>query len=393
LLGVVWDVSKQRRDEDELQKLQTLQMVGTLAGGIAHDFNNILLRLFGNITMAMADLSKEHPSYAPLDAAQKAKEHAIRLTKQLLTFAKGGAPVKENIGLGLLVEEVARFNLSGSNVGLDCWQAEHLWQTQADKGQIQQVVANLVINARQAMPEGGHLHISLENSSLPPPVFPGLREGRYVKISLRDEGSGIDPSLLGRIFDPYFTTSQTGSGLGLATVWSIINRHGGHIGVVSALGEGTNFTFYLPASEIPRPAPAAPPLAAADPAQARSAKILVMDDDEDVLVLATRMLRRCGHSVVTAPGGKEALALYRQAFEAGEPFDAVIMDLTIPGGIGGRQAVGELLSFDPKARAIVSSGYSESPVMADPAAYGFRGAAVKPYDQSELSEIVALVLA
>ena len=388
----IHDITERKRSEAELLKMQKLQSVGTLAGGIAHDFNNILLGLFGNISIAMDDLPKEHPSYAPLEEAEKSMSRAVRLTKQLLTFAKGGAPVKENVGLGELVEEVASFDLTGSNVSLVYHAAENLWPVDADKGQIQQVVSNIVINARQAMPNGGHMTITLENADLPAEAVPTLRQGRYVKISMQDEGDGINPKVLFQIFDPYFTTKQTGNGLGLATVWSIVSKHNGHIGVESELGKGTTLTLYLPASASPQSAEAKPP-ASGCPQPARAAKILVMDDEEVVCALAARMLTRCGHTVATVPGGQEATALYKQALEGGAPFDAVIMDLTIPGGPGGKEVVKSLLALDPKVRALVSSGYADDPVMANPVAYGFKGTAAKPYTANALREAVARLLA
>jgi PAS domain S-box-containing protein len=218
--------------EAELQKIDKLQSVGTLAGGIAHDFNNILLGLFGNISIAMDDLPNDHPSYAPLKEAEKSMSRAVRLTKQLLTFAKGGTPVKENLSLGDMVEEVARFDLTGSNVSLVYHHDADLWPVEADKGQIQQVISNLVINARQSMLNGGHLTITLENADLPATAAPSLRPGRYVKVIVRDEGCGIEPKVIAQIFDPYFTTKQSGNGLGLATAWSIINKHKGHLGIL-----------------------------------------------------------------------------------------------------------------------------------------------------------------
>ncbi|GEM_PF-1469432 len=380
-----------KRAEAELQKMQKLQSVGALAGGIAHDFNNILLGLFGNISLAKDELAQDHPSYASLEEAEKSMSRAIRLTKQLLTFAKGGAPVKEDVNLGALVEEIARFDLSGSNVKLVYQQAEDLWLAEADKGQIQQVISNITINARQTMPNGGCLYITLENAEVLAAAVLGLPPGNYVRVSMRDEGAGIDPKVLDRIFDPYFTTKQTGSGLGLATAYSIIHKHGGHIGVVSELGKGTTFTFYLPASASPSQAELQPP-AAADSLLHRPANILVMDDDEMICGLVAKMLSRCGFSVATAPGGQEAIAMYQQAREAGAPFDVVIMDLTIPGGIGGKEAIKDLLALDPQAKVIVSSGYAGDPVLANYADYGFKGIAAKPYTQSELREVLARVL-
>ena len=390
-IALLEDITDRKRVEAELQKTEKLKSVGTLAGGIAHDFNNILLVLFGNISLAKEDLSQEHPSYALLEEAEKSMKRAVRLTKQLLTFAKGGLPVKDSVSLGSLVEEAARFDLSGSNVNLAFRQAEGLWPAKADKGQIQQVVSNLVTNARQAMHAGGTLTIMLENADLPENSVPGLRQGRYVKVAVQDDGCGIDPKILPQIFDPYFTTKPSGSGLGLTTVWSIITKHGGHIGVESELSKGSAFTFYLPAAACPLPTEAKPPAAECRP-QARAVRILVMDDERSVSSLVERMLTRNGYSVATAPDGREAVALYRQAFETGTPFDAVIMDLTIPGGIGGAQAVKDLLALDPDVRAIVSSGYADDPVMANPAAYGFKGTVAKPYTAGALLEVVARVL-
>ena len=386
-LVILYDLTERKQAETELLKMQKLQSVGTLAGGIAHDFNNILLGLFGNISLAKDELSREHPAYSLLEDAEKSMNRAVRLTKQLLTFAKGGDPVKDDISLGPLVDEVVRFDLSGSNVSLVYRQADDLWPTEADTGQIQQVVSNLTMNARQAMHQSGHLFVTLENAEVPAAAIPGLPPGRYVKVTVRDEGAGIDPKVIDQIFDPYFTTKQTGSGLGLATVYSIIRKHNGHIGVFSELGKGTTFTFFLPASDSPPPAAAKTP-AAEGPSSHRTSRILVMDDEESIRELTARMLKPCGYSIATAPGGQEALLLYKQAMADGKPFDAVIMDLTIPGGIGGKEVLKDILAFDPHVRAIVSSGYADDPVMANYADYGFKGTVTKPYTQRELREVV-----
>ncbi len=385
------DITKRKNVEEELHKMQKLQSVGTLAGGIAHDFNNILMGLFGSISLAKDELAKDHPVYKSLEEAGTSMNRAVRLTKQLLTFAKGGAPVKEDVSLGTLVEEVARFELSGSQIQLVQHSSNDLWLADVDKGQIQQVISNLTINARQAMPDGGHLFITLENAVISDHVIAGLHEGNYIKITVKDEGTGIDPKNIGRIFDPYFTTKQSGSGLGLATSYSIINKHGGYIGVASELGKGTNFTIYLPASKSLHAIETKDlPLEPERPVH--PARILVMDDEEPVCKVVSRMLKRGGYSAATAPGGAEAIQMYKEALEAGTPFDVVIMDLTIPGGIGGKEAIKDLLAIDPHARVIVSSGYADDPVMANYAAYGFKGIVAKPYTQDRLLDILSTVL-
>jgi len=343
--------------------------------------------------LAKDALPKEHPSYALLVEAEKSMSRAVLLTKQLLTFAKGGAPVKEDVSLGTLVGEVVRFDLSGSNVSLVYQQAEDLWPVQADKGQIQQVVANLVINARQAMPNGEHLHVSLMNEYGPDASHAGNRNGRYVKVAVKDEGIGIDPKYLDRIFDPYFTTKTTGHGLGPATVYSIIQKHGGYIDVVSELGKGTTITFYLPVFENEQPVDSTAKQETKSQPPVRPIRILVMDDDESVRTLASRMLAHFGYSVAIAPGGREAIEMYRLALESGAPFDVIIMDLTIPGGIGEIAAIKDLIALDAHVRAIVSSGYAEDPGMADPAAFGFKGTVAKPYTLNELRDVVTQALA
>jgi two-component system cell cycle sensor histidine kinase/response regulator CckA len=385
------DITKRKRAEEELHNMQKLQSVGTLAGGIAHDFNNILMGLFGNISLAKDEVPKDHPVYKYLEEAGESMNRAVRLTKQLLTFAKGGSPIKEDVSLGTLVEEVARFDLSGSQVQLVHRSAKNLWMAEADKGQIQQVISNLTINARQAMPDGGHLFITLENAVVEEASVLGLQPGEYIRITVQDEGTGIDPKNISRIFDPYFTTKQSGSGLGLATSYSIIHRHGGHIGVVSELGKGTTLTLYLPASKSPKVVETRIPSPERE-LPACPASILVMDDEEEVCKVVSQMLKRHGHHAATAPGGREAVKMYKDAMEAGTPFDIVIMDLTIPGGIGGKEAIKDLLAIDPQARVIVSSGYADDPAMANYTDYGFRGIVAKPYTQSHLLNVLGQVL-
>ena len=390
---IITDVTDRLRTEAELQNMQKLQSVGTLAGGIAHDFNNILMELFGNLSLAKAELAKGHPGYAALAEAEKSMTRAVRLSRQLLTFAKGGEPVRENVNLGVLVEEIARFDLSGSNVMLVYQQADALFPAEVDKGQIRQAVANLILNARQAMPDGGRLHVILENAVLPEAAIPGLRPGNYVKILVRDEGAGIAPEHLARIFEPYFTTKPTGSGVGLATAYSIIRKHGGHLGVVSEPGKGAAFTLYLPASGAPAPQRGESVRTGTEfPPLDRPVRILVMDDEEALCSVIARMLNPLGYSVAVSPGGREALAIYKQAMDAGMSFDVVVMDLTIPGGMGGKDAVKALLAVDPRARVIVSSGYADDPVMASYAEYGFKGLLVKPYTQNELKAVLEQVL-
>lgn len=383
ILATVRNVSNNKKAEEEFRKLQKLESIGTLAGGIAHDFNNILTGLFGNISIAKMKLPRNHPGFRSLEEAENSMNRAIHLTRQLLTFAKGGEPVREDISLCELIREVSKFDLSGSNLKPVFNQAEDLWITKADKGQMQQVFSNLIINADQATPDGGHLYITLENADISKKEVVNLNPGKYIKATIRDEGTGIDCKHLDRIFDPYFSTKQAGSGLGLTTVYSIISKHGGYIYADSELGTGTTFTLYLPASESGQ-LPESKQTGTEFSIQEHTARILVMDDDRTIRDVSSDMLNHYGFTVDTASDGKEAIEKYISAENNGHPFDIVIMDLTIPGGMGGKEAVKELLAIDPDAKVIVSSGYSMNPVLANYSEYGFIGRLTKPFIIADL---------
>jgi PAS domain S-box-containing protein len=380
------EIVERERMEAELSRVQKLESLGLLAGGIAHDFNNLLGAIMGNISLAMLDVDPGNSAYQQLTKAERASVRAQDLTRQLLTFSRGGAPVKKLITLPGIITEAAGFSLRGSRVLHELSIAADLWPVEADEGQMMQVFNNLLINADQAMPAGGIIRIAAANVALGPGDVPALTAGRYLLITVSDEGTGIPREHLGKIFDPYFTTKQKGSGLGLAATYSIIRKHDGHITAWSELGKGTVFRIYLPASQGEAPPPRQEKFVRGTGA------VLIMDDNEDMRMTTGDMLVRMGYTVDYADEGNAAIAKYRQAKEAGSPFAAVIMDLTVPGGMGGKEAVEKLLAIDPAVRVIISSGYSEDPVMSDFRAYGFRGVAIKPYRIRELSEVVANVI-
>lgn len=391
LVGIVLvfrDVTEKHRMEEELLKVEKLQSVGVLAGGLAHDFNNLLTSMVGNISMAKTYIDTRSKAYARLNEAEAASRRATDLTHQLLTFAKGGAPVKRSASIVDILREAVSFTLSGTNIASESVINDNIWAVEVDAGQISQVFSNLIINALQAMPAGGTLRYTVSNAVLEEQEVPSLNAGAYVKISIQDTGTGIPAEHLSRIFDPYFTTKQKGSGLGLASVYSIIKKHDGHVMVESSSEAGTTFHIYLPAL------PGEPAAHAADAGTiARGGgTVLVMDDEEFVREVSGEMLRDLGYSVAFAKNGAEAIALYREALEANRPFDMVIMDLTIPGGMGGKEAVQQLRALDPKVKAIVSSGYSNDPIMADYQAYGFKGVIVKPYDITSFSNTLSEVM-
>jgi signal transduction histidine kinase len=345
-----------------------LEAVGTLAGGIAHNFNNLLTAILGHLALAKLYVRPQEPGFVHIAAAEKAAQQTADVTQQLLTFAKGGAPVKQLMRLAPLLQETVQVALADSNVHCDFALTEELWPVEADRNQIKQVIHQLVRNAAQAMPQGGTLRLQTVNvlggtSAFPPP------RGPYIRISITDQGSGIAAEHLEKIFDPYFTTKTHSSGLGLTTAHTIIQRHAGHMTVDSTPGQGTTVHIYLPAmpgAQLPRPVVTAPPTA-------DQGKILVMDDEEVIRKVVTLMLTQLGYSVESARDGDEAIALYRRAKAAGQPFTVVLMDLIIAAGMGGQETIGKLRAFDPEIKAIVSSGYSNDPVMAFFKNYFLRG--------------------
>ena len=290
------------------------------------------------IEIAKEQLSKDHPSLKYLENAETSMDKTMQLTKQLLTFAKGGLPNREDVRIEEIIKEVIRFDIPGGDVNPIIEYKDDLWKAKVDKGQIQQIFSTLIINARQAMSDGGNLHIILENADVPENSIPNLNKGKYIKIRVRDEGIGIDKKHLSPIFYPCFSTKYTGGGLGLALTYSIIKKHNGHINIDSELGKGTTITIYLPAS---------------------------------VAKLREKT---------------------KQPFNNGGSFDIVVMDLIIPNCVGGKIAAKNILEIDPKAKIIVSSGYSDEPVMANYSDYGFKGALPKPYKMKQLEKIMSNVL-
>jgi PAS domain S-box-containing protein len=386
---VLRDITERARLEAEVLRSSKLESLGILAGGIAHDFNNLLTVVMGNLTLAMLDSQVAAAAGRWLREAEHGVLRARDLTQQLLTFAKGGDPVRTAVALPDIVREAAEFTLHGSKVRCIFDIAADLWPADVDKGQIGQVVQNIVINAVQAMPEGGALHIALRNAAVAAGDLPALAAGRYLKLSLADTGTGIRSEHLARIFDPYFTTKQQGSGLGLATVYSVVRKHQGHIEVESELGRGTTFRIWLPAAQR-LPAVAAP---TRPRLSRRTGRILFMDDEEPICRLATALLERMGYEANVVGDGSEVVREYGAARTAGRPYDAVILDLTVPGGMGGLEAMEALRKLDPEVRAIVSSGYSSDPVLANYRAHGFLGMVAKPYKITDLAKTIQTVLA
>ncbi|MDR3631774.1 MAG: PAS domain S-box protein [Desulfocapsaceae bacterium] len=391
IISITRDITEHKTHEKERLKLEKLESLGILAGGIAHDFNNILTGIMGNISFAKVFLDTAHKSYKPLDEAERAAVRAEELAHQLLTFARGGKPIKKMVSPRHLVNEALSFVLHGSNVKGIAEIPDNIHALEVDAGQISQVFQNIIINAAQAMPGGGILAVTAANEEIAENNTFALPPGPYIRLSFTDQGSGISEENLKKIFDPYFTTKSAGIGLGLSSVHSIISRHGGHISVESTPGRGTIFTLRLPSTGASYTAHQTEN-AVQESCLLRGGSVLVMDDDQMIRDVASSMLVHLGYSVTTCASGEEAVEVYRSAQEAGHPFLMGIMDLTIPGGLGGKEAAQQILSFAPKACLVVSSGYSNDPIISNFKEYGFCGAIAKPYNIGQFKEILGALL-
>jgi PAS domain S-box-containing protein len=380
------EMEQRQQAEEELLNARKLESVGVLAGGIAHDFNNFLTVVQGNTELARMRLDPADPVQEILEQTALACQRAVFLSSQLLTFSKGGEPVRRPVSVAQLVRDSVNLARAGTSLSLEVNIPEDLWSAEIDAGQISQVLHNVLLNARQAMPDGGIVEVRAENAVRDSGGM--ASPGAYVRISIRDYGCGIPADVLPRIFDPYYTTNPGGSGLGLATAYAIVSKHGGHISVASKPGEGTMFTMDLPAlqaSPMPQiPAPAV--------LQRGSGRLLVMDDEEVLRKLLVRVLTELGYEVVCARDGAEAIAQYEAQKASGRDFDAVLLDLTVKGGMGGIEAAARLKELDTSAKLIVSSGYSAAPVMADFRRYGFDAMIPKPWTPAQVSEVFRKVL-
>jgi PAS domain S-box-containing protein len=381
ILANVHDMTERRRMQDEMIKSQKLESLGLFAGGIAHDFNNILTAILGNLSFVRHQMDPSLTFSKRLAECEKAVSRAVELTRQLLTFSRGGEPVKKLLSPSSLIVDAASFALRGSNVRCATELADDLWCLEADEGQLCQALHNLILNAAQAMPNGGEVTVKAVNEMMDRDNHLKLQPGAYITITVNDHGCGIPRENLIKIFDPYFTTKPNGSGLGLASAYSIVKRHGGHLEVFSTVGEGSNFAVRLPASPGMRPEEEK---SKNKPQTAGSGRVLIMDDEEMIRVIAAEILEHLGYEVESCADGREAVERFRSARESNHPFSVVILDLTIPGGMGGKIVAQHILEIDPDAVLIVSSGYSNDPVIANYRDYGFSGVINKPFDADSL---------
>jgi PAS domain S-box-containing protein len=382
--GSMEDITEHKRLEEELLQAAKLESLAVLAGGIAHDFNNILTAILGNISVAKQYVQNETVLAAILEDAEKASTRARSLTQQLLTFSKEGTPTKRTTSIAEIIRDSASFALRGAKTRCEFVLAPDLSAVEADEGQISRVIHNLILNADQAMTGGGLVRIHAENVNIADSAELTIKPGKYVRISIQDHGIGIPEEHLDQIFDPFFTTKPSGSGLGLATTFSIIRKHDGVITVESERGVGTIFHIYLPASDKEAPA--------RSPAEAHrltgTGRVLVMDDDGIVREITARMLDHLGYSFALAKDGTEALALFQEGTDSGNPFDIVILDLTIPGGEGALETLAKLRELEPDLKAVISSGYSNDPAMSHFQNHGFCGRLTKPYRLEGLGEVL-----
>ena len=388
-LLVVRDISERTRTERELVKARQLESIAALSGGIAHDYNNLLTAIIGNITLAQTYLDPDDKVFLLLNQALAASQTAKDLTQKLITFSKGGAPDKKVADVAKLVKNTTEFTLSGSKLKCEYQFEEKLLPVEVDSRQIGQAIHNVVMNAREAMPQGGPLKVIAENVKNTGDV-PDLKKGKYVKISVTDQGKGIPRKNLDRIFNPYFSTKQLGdkkgTGLGLSICHSIIKKHGGTVTVTSSYKKGATFHIYLPCANGKAPDQQNTATSEQEIPIFGEGRILVMDDEAMIRKLAGELLTYLGYTVDFAPNGAEAVKRYKKALNSKSPFDAVILDLTVKGGMGGKKTIQQLAKIDPRVVGIVSSGYSNDPVIANYERHEFKGVVTKPYTMGELGE-------
>ncbi len=383
------DVTKRVRLEETMIHSDKMRSIGVLVGGIAHDFNNLLVGILGNLNLSSVLIDEDHKAYSLIKKAEKASLRAQDLTSQLLTFSKGSDPVRKSAALESVLTESSTFVLTGSNITCDFIIPSDLWRVDIDAGQISQVVQNLIINAKQAIAGSGLIVMTCTNINRKEDHLPQILKGnKYVQVTISDNGHGIPEEKLGKIFDPYFSIKKEGSGLGLAVCHSIIIKHEGLITAKSKVGKGTSFSFYLPVAEDARTETVVAPFSP----KKGSGNILIMDDDKNVCEVASDMLTHLGYDVVIACDGEEAIQMYTDLQKTVSPVDLIIMDLTIPGGMGGQEAAKKILAINSEAKIIVSSGYSNDPVIANHRSYGFAAALKKPFKISEISEVVSFLL-
>lgn len=385
ILCIARDISFRKKMEKEILKNQKLESIGILSGGIAHDFNNSLSAILANVNLANFHLNNEGKLQTILADMEKEIIRTTSLTQQLLTFSKGGMPVKQSASIGDLLKETVIFNLHGTNIDCKFDIPDDLWLAEIDSGQINQVINNLIINARQAMDSAGTITIQAANIKVSEGEIPLLKMGKYIKLTIRDTGKGIPREIQNKIFDPFFTTKENGSGLGLATSYSIIKKHEGLITLESYINTGTTFYIYLPASMKKKKKEKTN---GNRDIKKGKGKILVMDDQELIRNSIVEMLTFLGYVVESAEDGRQTLELYEKALETDAPFDLILMDLTIQGGLGGKETIKLLLEINPDASVVISSGYSNDPVIANYKKFGFKNVVVKPYTIEKLSKVV-----
>lgn len=388
-VGTVTDITERKRMAEELQKMEKLESISVLAGGIGHDLNNLLTSIVGNLALARLEEDAGQKDDW-LAEAEKASMRVKDLSQQLLAFSQGGPPILQKADIGALLKESVTFSLRGSHVSSDFSIADGLWTVGIDEGQINQVISNLIINAQQAMLAGGKVNVSAENILIEKHTRLPLKAGPYVKISVEDHGVGIPEQYLNRIFDPFFSTKENGSGLGLANSYAIVQKHNGYMAVESKVGVGTRFDLYIPAtaeaSEIRESQDALLPIHG-------QGTILLMDDEESIRDIAVKIMSSLGYQVVTCSNGEEAIVIVEQVVGRGESFDAVILDVTVAGGMGAMATMRQLADIAPDVKVIVSTGYINNPIMSEYKDYGFRGVIAKPYKIREMSEVLQDVLA